>query len=212
MKTRNTTHARSGARARALLAAFACGLGACAGLSGCAGADVASGAAREGTPAFDVSAWGKPEAPSSAALYSRDGGVVSAPAPGELRASTASGAPLSGGDDSRMRIIELYQQVLDERDALRSEAGDLRALLEKHQALLADLDAQLQLAQRASDAQRAELERSASEARELADRLATAQIRRLELEHQLLELQQSANHGSSGASAAVFTQAPAQQR
>jgi len=185
--------ATHGAPWRVSLIALACSL------SGCFASQTASGAPREEAPAFDVSAWGKPEAPSSAALYSRDGGVVSAPAPGELRPSTASGAPLSGGEDSRMRIIELYQQVLDERDALRREVGDLSALLEKHQAMLTELDVQAQSAQRAFDAQRLELERSAGEARELADRLATAQIRRLELEHQLLELQQSTATASSGA-------------
>lgn len=190
------TRAMHAAPWRASILALACSL--CA----CLASEAAPGAARDGAPALDVSAWGQPEAPSSSALYSRDGGVVSAPAPGELRASTASGAPLSGGEDSRMRIIELYQQVLDERDALRREVGDLRALLEKHQAMLTELDAQLLSEKRGAEAQRAELERSASEARELADRLATAQIRRLELEHQLLELQRGA--GSTTASAAIL--------
>jgi len=148
---------------------------------------------RNGAPA---QAWAQPQ---GAQLYDWGGGVVDAPRQGEIL--TVSGAGPHGLQESvegRMHIIELYQSVLDERDQLLTEVEALQAALLKTQESLeaqrgVGLTQGTQL-QALEEAKRLLLE----ENRELAGRLTTAQIRRLEAEKLLLETQ-IAWHKSRGA-------------
>jgi len=121
-----------------------------------------------------------------APLYSWDGGVVDGAPQG---VSTAKGDPrgLEAPAAGRTHIVELYQQVKDDRDALAEEVELLRKSLE--QTTLA-----LEEETRKSDdlgARVAALEVSHREMMEdnqaIAARLVQAQIRRLEAEKMLLE-------------------------
>lgn len=121
-----------------------------------------------------------------APLYSWDGGVVDGAPQG---VSTAQGEPrgIETPTPGRTHIVELYQQVKDDRDALAEEVELLRKSLE--QTTLA-----LEEETRKSDdlsARLAALEVSHREMMEdnqaIAARLVQAQIRRLEAEKMLLE-------------------------
>jgi len=125
--------------------------------------------------------------PSEAPLLSWDGGIVGGPAAGAVTEKQDQKRGLEPTLEGRMHIIELYQQVLDERDSLMGEVEALTAALERAQTLLQTTR------QTASDleARIAALEEGhrllLSENQEIAGRLTTAQIRRLEAEKLLLE-------------------------
>jgi hypothetical protein len=125
-------------------------------------------------------------------LYARDGSVVSSPEPAPGAADGANGptaaprdlAPSEGG---RMYILELYQKAIDERDALELEVRSLEGDRERVRQSLAASE-QENAAQRAKlDQLAAENQRLVQENLELAARLTTAQIRRLQAEKILLE-------------------------
>jgi hypothetical protein len=122
-----------------------------------------------------------------AALYGWDGSVVEGQAPGQVTQRSNPGHGLEPTLEGRMHILELYQSVLDERDALASEVQALTKSLEKTdvdlsaaRARAAELETKLASEVRARD----ELQRQNLE---LSGRLTTAQIRRLEAEKLLLE-------------------------
>ena len=129
----------------------------------------------------------------AAKLYSWDGTVI--------EGQNSTGGSMSMDDSvpaarprgvepslaGRMHIIELYQEVLDERDALAEEVQGLTSALEKSQAQHSEKDGSRDmLLQRIT-----ELEGSLAQMRrdyeEMGARLTTAQIRRLEAEKLLLE-------------------------
>jgi len=144
-----------------------------------------------------------PEPPRPAAPV-WDRGVVDAPAQGRVQPQEGPPRgldPLSG----RTHIIELYQQAVDERDALATKHEELRkALLEATTTLElrgrenADLTARVA----ALESAQAEL---AGENEALAARLVQAQIRRLEAEKLLLEtrLEQERARAAEAARAAA---------
>ena len=119
-------------------------------------------------------------------LYAHDGSIVT---PGASSATT--GLPrrdVLGAEGSRAKILELYQRVVDERDRLQlsltERDGELAALHKQFDAESSrakDLEARMKSA-----------EQSASELTnqnlDLAGRVTTAQIRRLEAEKKWLEL------------------------
>lgn len=123
-------------------------------------------------------------------LYARDGSiVVEGQSPSGAAAERLGPArrDLAPGDGGRMYLLELYQNVIEERDGLAREVTSLQADLE--QARLARGAAQEEaegLRQRL-----AEIEASnaalLAENLDLAARLTTAQIRRLQAEKLLLE-------------------------
>ncbi len=134
-----------------------------------------------------------------APLLGWDGGVVDGPRQGEVVSVSGAGThAMEESVDGRMHIIELYQSVLDERDQLQSEVAALQAALETSQA---ELGAQRE--DGLTQGTRIEaLEQAKStlmqENKDLAGRLAKAQLRRLEAEKLLLETQ-IAWHRSQGA-------------
>jgi len=138
----------------------------------------------------DFGAWGS-SVSQEKPLYAWDGGVVEPSAqPASQPQRGAPADPVHGVQPTgsgRMYILELYQKAIDERDALEVETSALTAALERSQA---DLEAARATAAEL-DAEVLELEARVdvlgSENAELADRLITAQIRRLEAEKLLLE-------------------------
>ena len=89
--------------------------------------------------------------------------------------------------EGKMYLIELYQQVLDERDALLAEVQDLSAILERTQVRLEDTS--LRATELEGHVQSLEQGKRAlmGQNQDMASRLTTAQIRRLEAEKLLLE-------------------------
>jgi hypothetical protein len=152
-------------------------------------ADVPSSAlapSQEDTPRDPALTPGPAPAPE-APLYAWDGGIVDGAPQGEVRQDRSTPRGLETPPAGRMHIIELYQQVLDERDALSDEVALLRKQLEETSlALEARTKSGSELESRV-----AALEASHKELLEdnhaIAARLVTAQIRRLESEKLLLE-------------------------
>lgn len=144
-----------------------------------------------------------PEPPRPAAPV-WDRGVVDAPAQGRVQAQEGPPRgldPLSG----RTHIIELYQQAVDERDALASKLEELRkALLEATTTLELRSRESADLAARVAALESAQAE-LAGENEALAARLVQAQIRRLEAEKLLLEtrLEQERTRAAEAARAAA---------
>ena len=120
-------------------------------------------------------------------LLSWDGGVVAGAPQGTATTGTSPSRGLEPSGDSRVHIIELYQEVLDERDALLGEVEALSAALDEAQEMFRQTRAhatELELRIAAlSEGQSALAEENA----DMAARLTTAQIRRLEAEKILLE-------------------------
>lgn len=136
-------------------------------------------------------------------LYARDGTPVPAD-PGAAEAAEAAAATttppardpkkpqlpsriVEGGEDGRPTILALYQRVIAERDALRSNASVQAAELERLRTALADAEHRAGDQTTAAQAFEAELARAKAENLDLAGRLTTAQIRRLQAEKLLLE-------------------------
>lgn len=129
---------------------------------------------------------GNPAPKPAPPLYAWDGGVVDGAPQGHVlpqEGNRGVETPPSG----RAHIIELYQQVLDERDALSEEVEQLRRTLAQ---------TNLALAAKTKDAEDLESRLSVLEAshkelmqdnQSIAARLVQAQIRRLEAEKLLLE-------------------------
>jgi chromosome segregation ATPase len=157
-----------------------------AAVLGCASAPRSDVPSRETTPASPAAenAWSGPR------LYARDGTVVEETGATEAAAGdgeTPAPRDLAPSEGGRMYLLELYQKAIDERDALEGELRSTRAELARARESLAGSD------RSATDLQ-AEIARLADENRrlqdenvELAARLTTAQIRRLQVEKALLE-------------------------
>lgn len=135
----------------------------------------------------------KSERNEPSSLYARDGTVVSQSSRGPvaMRAPVSEGAPLHDiqrTGEGRMYILELYQNVIEERDTLTLEAASLQAELDRTRTALMEADARIGVLEgqvAAFEAQKLALE---EENMQLAGRLTTAQIRRLQAEKILLEI------------------------
>lgn len=122
-------------------------------------------------------------------LYARDGSVVVGDQPGSITTTGEPTRDVASHAGSRMYLLDLYQKAMDEKDALSIEVKGLNAALAHEQAALEviakerdALTAQLRELQ-------SENQRVGAENADLAARLTTAQIRRLEAEKLLLEAQ-----------------------
>lgn len=147
-------------------------------------------------------------------LYAWDGGVVEGAPQGRVTSDASPPRGLEAPSAGRTHIIELYQQVLDERDALAAEVESLRQELERTRLALEaktheaeDLTARLAVLQ---DAHRALGEENTS----LAARLVQAQIRRLEAEKMLLEtrIEQERSRAEAARAAAAAVKPGAKSR
>jgi hypothetical protein len=118
-------------------------------------------------------------------LYARDGTVVAGPE--DVSALGPQRREVGEGTSGRMVLLELYQNVIEERDSLSLEVAALRAELEKAQAAQRAAEAETLARTSQVEVLEVELERLRAESLELAGRLTTAQIRRLQAEKLLLE-------------------------
>ena len=126
---------------------------------------------------------------SDPVLYARDGSPVAVGQP-ETLSSVPPGIEtrdVQQEDGSRVYLLELYQQAVDERDQLMLE-------LSRQEMAIDELEAQRDTLRNEVDDLSARLrkiegdnEKLTEESFELAERLTTAQIRRLEAEKVLLE-------------------------
>ena len=120
-------------------------------------------------------------------LYARDGSVV-----GENRqpiepAAQRRNQKLENDESSRSTILEWYQAALEERDALQLEVRSLHTeLASTREALLSSESRVVELEARVQ-ALEADKQAQAQLNMDLAGRLTTAQIRRLQAEKLLLE-------------------------
>lgn len=157
------------------------------------------------TPRQEVSAQPTPTA-GAAVLYARDGTPVwNAGTSGPNQRNGPAGEA-TNQDGSRMYLLDLYQKAIDEREALSLEIKSMGATLERAQIELgAAQQAQATQAQQITSLQN-ELEQARSQNFELAARLVTAQIRRLEAEKMLLETKiEAARLGSSSTDQSLDT-------
>jgi len=127
-----------------------------------------------------------PDAGGAQVLYARDGSIVQSDGKASVQAPNPSTgrAPQEG---SRTFMLELYQKAIDEKEALALEIKNLEATLEKSRNELAASVKEKDELQKKHDALEAERARLQEENFDLAGRLVTAQIRRLEAEKILLE-------------------------
>ncbi len=142
-------------------------------------------------PPVEPSAGAEPTAaaqpPAEGALLGWESGVVGSSEPGAVVESSSPSRTIGPAQEGRMHIIELYSQVLDERDALAEEVEQLKTALMKTRTLLERGDTNLAETQSGVLELEQEVERLRLENQELSARLTTAQIRRLEAEKLLLE-------------------------
>ncbi len=124
--------------------------------------------------------------PVEESIYAWDGGVVDAAKPGSVKEGVPSHdvQPTEGG---RMYILELYQEAIDERDSLQLEVTALNASLEQAQLAIDDYVQRLSRSDARAATLTTERDRLRNENADLAARIVTAQIRRLEAEKVLLE-------------------------
>jgi hypothetical protein len=140
---------------------------------------------------------------STGKVYARDGSVVAAESAGTVHVDNAPTRDVGVHEGSRVYLLELYQKTVEEKDALGLEVQALRAELERDKRAgnegaksLDDFASKLAAVVKDRDALTAEN-------LDLAARLTTAQILRLEAEKSLLELQidQHSRESASRASA-----------
>ena len=86
-----------------------------------------------------------------------------------------------------MFLLERYQEVVDERDSLAREVMGLNATIDLLSSRITALETDLGQANNTAAARQTEINRLKSENTDLAERLTTAQIARLEAERILLE-------------------------
>jgi hypothetical protein len=136
-----------------------------------------------GFDAADSKAW------DTNTLYARDGkpvagakGPEDGAAPRELRSNE-----VHPSESGRMYILELYQKAIDERDGLKRELATLGGDFDNAKAQLADTQKQFAEAQKRLAELESDNKRQVEENIDLAGRLVTAQIRRLQVEKILLE-------------------------
>lgn len=120
-------------------------------------------------------------------LYGRDGSPVATQRGGTVEPGRQPSHSLDSSDGSRMYILELYQQAIDEKEALEIEVGALGAALDKSNDAIEQGALRIVELQKLSEGLRTDVSRLEGEGVELAERLTTAQIRRLEAEKLLLE-------------------------
>ncbi|MEM1449992.1 MAG: hypothetical protein AAF957_05690 [Planctomycetota bacterium] len=139
-----------------------------------------------------ASGWSPERAPGSEpVLRGWDGSPVGASTHGTI---TETSKPINGGVDvdgpgggSRSMLLDLYTEAVEEREELTRANGDLQTALEISEERAAELEQQLQSLQVHFDELGTAKQQVEQQSFDLAARLATAQIARLEAERALLE-------------------------
>jgi hypothetical protein len=173
------------------------------GIAGCSAPALTDGTE---SPAAKLLPFGGANSTEAPKLYGRDGGVVSAALPGSVGAANQQKVVPGADGGTRTQIIELYQQAVEQRDRMRGELADYAAALQQAQARIEQLETELRTSSGSISMSTLERDRLLQENLDLAGRLATAQIRRLEaekalLEHLAVQAEQAATQPSSVSSA-----------
>lgn len=141
-------------------------------------------------------------APSAGTLYARDGSVVSDGSKGTGRVESEPMREIGEGEGSRASMLELYTKAVESRNALTVDVENLKAALEEERRA-ATTAAEERAALRTEIAQlTAERDALKGETLDLAARLTTAQIARLEAQKSLLEAQIDARMREEAAASA----------
>jgi hypothetical protein len=166
---------------------------------------VSSACTTLGTPADPGAAHAGSSAWESSTLYARDGTPLDTKANPQAPASEPAARELQPSETGRMYILELYQKAIDERDGLRRELATLAADLEQAKSQLTQgQQQQSDLAARVAQLE-ADNQRRVEENVDLAARLVTAQIRRLQVEKILLEQRLAQKHDPAPAAEGTKT-------
>lgn len=120
-------------------------------------------------------------------LYGRDGSPVAVQRGGTVDPGRKPTHDIDSADGSRMYILELYQQAIDAKESLELEVEALNAALDKANDVIEQNEGRISELQTLLETMRADVIRLQAEGDDLASRLTTAQIRRLEAEKLLLE-------------------------
>jgi len=148
--------------------------------------------ARQYTPQQDMrnSPWQQPRAEvvEAPVMYGRDGSVVGGPAAGSVTVDGPQTTHEVGSDGgSRMYLLERFQETVEENESLQFEVQGLAAALDLAEANAAQLHKDLELLQETFEAKETENAKLTADNLALAERLTTAQIRRLQAEKLLIE-------------------------
>lgn len=120
-------------------------------------------------------------------LYARDGSVISEQEPGTVSVSTDPGQAAGTESGSRWTLLEQYQAVMQSNEELEVEIRHLSRALELSQQREIELGANIDNARAEMTGLNERIETLSQQNVELASRLTTAQIRRLQSEKLLLE-------------------------
>lgn len=129
----------------------------------------------------------EPAPPGEEPLLAWDGDVVDGPQRGQVVERQDPSRGLEPEPGGRTYLLQLYQDLLDERDHLTDEVRALRKALGEAQSRIDDTSQSTTGLAARLDALEDEVGFLRTENEDLAGRLATAQIRRLEAEKMLLE-------------------------
>jgi chromosome segregation ATPase len=126
--------------------------------------------------------------PGEGTLYARDGSIVNA-ANQPTRPDQEPRRELGAQEGSRVYLLELYQKAMDEKNALALEVESLRATLDdERKSATATTTEEDQLKTNLAQVTQ-ERDALKAQALDLAARVTSAQIARLEAEKALLQLQ-----------------------
>ncbi len=120
-------------------------------------------------------------------LYDRNGNVVGEQKPGTTVVAPAPGQAASSGEDSRWTLLEKYQSSLSEKEQLTFELQAITNALRESEAREVASAATVEHLKKQLIEMDGRGQALAGQNMELAERLATAQIRRLQSEKLLLE-------------------------
>lgn len=148
-----------------------------------------------------------PDAP----LYARDGSVVAVPPRGSTRVENEPKRDIGENEGSRTTLLELYQKSMEAKNAANVQVENLQAALADQQKLAAQAAEERALLRAEITKLTQERDAARAEALDLAGRLTTAQIARLEAEKSLLEVQ-IANRQREDAAAAAEAASSSNER
>lgn len=122
-------------------------------------------------------------------LYARDGSVVGAQPAGTVAVTPNTGQSVAapGGEGSRWTLLEQYQSAVKAKEEMEVEVQGLTAALDQSEARELQLATEVEQLRELAAQNEARIAALQTESVELASRLTTAQIRRLQSEKLLLE-------------------------
>jgi chromosome segregation ATPase len=137
--------------------------------------------------------------PGSGTLYARDGSVVSASA--QSGKEPEPKREIGDGEGSRVYLLELYQKSMDQKNALSVEVEGLRATLEEERKLATAATAEQERLRTELAQVTQERDGLRTQAFDLAARVTSAQIARLEAEKALLQFKIERQQGDDPSNA-----------